>query len=344
MFNAIAQRDTSFEGIFVVAVKTTRIFCRPTCKAKSPLRKNVEFFKSSADALTHGYKPCQRCLPIEKEGDTPDYIKKALGLLANNPLRKIKDSDLRLQGIEPVKIRRWFKNNHGITFQSYQRMLRINTAFEKIKNGEPVTSVAFDAGYESLSGFSDSFKTVIGTSPINSKEKSVINFIRFESPVGALVACATSEGICLLEFADRRMLETELKQLCKLLHAPIVQGSNKYFDPLRQQLHEYFEGIRKDFTVPLVTPGTEFQQAVWRQLLKIKYGSTRSYKQVAADVHKPNAVRAVATANGMNRIAIIIPCHRVIGSNGHPTGYGGGIWRKQWLLDLENGVNKLNYK
>ena len=128
------------------------------------------------------------------------------------------------KGIEPSKIRRWFLKNHGITFHSYQRMFRINSAFKKIQNGESVTSVAFDTGYESLSGFTDSFKSIFGVSPSNSKDKQIINITRLETPLGTMFAGATEQGICLLEFTDRKMLETELKSLAKLLNANILHG------------------------------------------------------------------------------------------------------------------------
>lgn len=335
MYKALIDKDVSYEGTFIVAVKTTGIFCRPTCTARKPKKENVEFYKTSAEAVLHGYRPCKVCFPLEKLGETPNYIKKILNDINDNPMKKLKDYDLRSKGIEPAKIRRWFKKNHGITFHSYQRMIRINTAFKKIQNGEPAASVAYDTGYESLSGFNDSFKSVIGVSPSNSKNKNIINLTRLETPLGPMVACAVEQGICLLEFSDRRMLETELKTLTKLLNARILQGENKHFILLHQQLNEYFEGKRKEFALPLFTPGTEFQKKVWQELLRIPFGSTRSYKQQATALKKPEAVRAVAGANGMNRIAIIIPCHRVIGSDGSLTGYGGGVSKKKWLLEHE---------
>src|SRR3990167_5736899 len=187
MYKAHINKDSSYEGLFVVAVKTTGIFCRPTCTARKPKKENVEFFKTSTEAITHGYRPCKVCFPLEKLGETPDYIKKILNELNDNPAKKFKDYDLRCQGIEPANIRRWFKKNHGITFQSYQRMLRINTAFGKIQNGESATSVAFDTGYASLSGFNDSFKSLIGVSPPNSKSKAVINLTRLETPIGPMI-------------------------------------------------------------------------------------------------------------------------------------------------------------
>ena len=335
MYRALVNKDVSYEGTFIAAVITTGIFCRPTCTARKPKEENVEFFTTTKEALLKGYRPCKICNPLEKLGETPGYIKEILQQLNNNPSVKLKDWDLIQRGVEPSKVRRWFLKNHGITFHAYQRMFRINSAFKKIQNGEPVTSVAFDAGYDSLSGFNDSFKSIFGVSPSNSKEKKLINITRLETPLGTMYAGAVEEGICLLEFTDRKMLETELKALSKRLNANIIQGSNKHFDPLKQQLEEYFEGKRKEFTLPLFTPGSDFQQSVWRELQNIPYGSTRSYKQQATALQKTEAVRAVANANGMNRISIIIPCHRVIGEDGSLTGYGGGIWRKRWLLDLE---------
>ena len=335
MYKALVDKDVSYEGTFIAAVKTTGIFCRPTCTARKPKKENVEFYSTTKEAILKGYRPCKVCNPLEKLGETPNYIKNILKELNDNPSLKFKDWDLTQQGVEPSKIRRWFLKNHGITFQAYQRMYRINSAFKKIQNGEPVTSVAFDTGYESLSGFTDSFKSIFGVSPSNSKYKQIINIPRLETPLGTMFACAAEQGICLLEFTDRKMLETELKSLAKQLNANIIQGANKHFDLLRRQLDEYFEGKRKEFTIQLFTPGTEFQQSVWKVLQTIPYGSTYSYKQQAIALKKPDAFRAVANANGMNRISIIIPCHRVIGEDGNLIGYGGGLWRKKWLLDLE---------
>ncbi|MGB8193924.1 MAG: methylated-DNA--[protein]-cysteine S-methyltransferase [Chitinophagaceae bacterium] len=335
MYQALVNKDASFEGQFIAAVKTTGIFCRPTCTARKPLKENVEFFSTTKDAILHGYRPCKICSPLDRPGETPAYIKEILEQINIDPLTKFKDHDLRTKGIEPNMIRRWFKKNHGITFHAYQRMQRINTAYKKIRNGEAVTAAAFESGYASLSGFADSFKSLTGLSPSNGRQGTVINLARLETPIGPIFAGAVEEGICLLEFTERRMLETEFKQLKKLLNASIIQGHSPHFDLLQQQLNEYFDGKRKAFTIPLVTPGSAFQQQVWNELQTIGYGTTRSYKQQATAINQPQAVRAIANANGCNRISILIPCHRVIGEDGHLTGYGGGLWRKKWLLDLE---------
>lgn len=338
MYNALVNKDAAFEGTFIAAVKTTGIFCRPTCTARKPKPENVEYFNNTKEAILHGYRPCKVCNPLEKLGETPEYVKEVLEALNSNPSTKFKDWDLKQRGIEPATIRRWFLKSHGITFHAYQRMFRINSAFKKIKNGAPLTDVAYQSGYESLSGFNDSFKSIFGVSPKNSKEKQVIHLKRIETPLGTMFACAVEEGICLLEFSDRKMLETEFKSLAKTLNATILQSEHKHFEILETQLGEYFDGKRTAFTVPLFTPGSDFQKAVWKELQTIPFGKTRSYKEQATALNRHEAVRAVANANGMNRIAILIPCHRVIGADGNLTGYGGGLWRKQWLLEREKRV------
>jgi AraC family transcriptional regulator of adaptative response/methylated-DNA-[protein]-cysteine methyltransferase len=175
------------------------------------------------------------------------------------------------------------------------------------------------------------------------QNEAIIHFTHIETPIGAMVACAVEQGVCLLEFAERPTLEKQFTVLKKLFSAEIIEGESSHFKILRQQLKEYFEGKRKVFSVPLVTPGTEFQQAVWKELQNIPFGTTRSYKQQAIALNNPEAIRAVASANGMNRIAIIIPCHRIIGNDGSLTGYAGGLWRKQWLLDFERGTQRFDF-
>ena len=164
---------------------------------------------------------------------------------------------------------------------------------------------------------------------------TMVKTIKIETPLGEMIAGATEEGVCLLEFHDRRILPKEYKDLEKLLDTTIEEGENKHLKSIRKQLREYFDGKRKEFTIPLVTPGSPFQQAVWKELLNIPFGGQRSYQEQANAINSPDSVRAVANANGLNRIAIVIPCHRVIGSDGRLTGYGGGIKRKKWLLDHE---------
>jgi AraC family transcriptional regulator, regulatory protein of adaptative response / methylated-DNA-[protein]-cysteine methyltransferase len=335
MYKALLDRDPAYEGSFVVAVKTTGIFCRSTCTARKPRRNNVEFFPSCKEALQHGYRPCKICVPLKKYGETPETITGLLNQINNNPLSRINDTALRQRGIEPSSVRRWFKRHHRMTFHAYQRMMRLNTALTKIHLGGKITDAAFDAGYGSLSGFNDYFKSIVGGAPSKSKSKKLITIKRIETPIGPMYACATDEGICMLEFTDRRSLETEFKELVHYLDAVILPGEHRHIKKLQNELSEYFEGKRKAFSVPLNTPGTDFQKLVWQELQNIPFGKTVSYKRQAVALKRPRSVRAVANANGHNRISIVIPCHRVIGEDGTLTGYGGGLPRKKWLLEFE---------
>ena len=333
-YQALLDKDPAFDGLFYTAVKTTGIFCRCTCTARKPKPQNVEFFDTVKEAIDHGYRPCKVCHPLEKNGKTPILVSELLRDLELDPTQKINDSELRMRGLEPTSVRRWFKKNYGMTFHAYQRGLRINHAFGHLRKGNNVSDVGFDS-FESISGFTEAFRKTMGFSPSQSTGKQVLTFTRLETELGPMLAAATEEGICLLEFTDRRMLETQLQILKKRTKRPLVPGDHLLFQDLSSQLNRYFEGNLRRFDLPLFTPGTEFQNKVWRQLQAIPYGTTRSYREQAKAIGQPSAVRAVARANGDNRIAIIIPCHRVIGSDGSLTGYGGGLWRKERLLQLE---------
>lgn len=336
-YQAICRRDSEYVGQFFTAVKTTGIFCHPTCRARTPKRENVEFFATAHEAIRHGYRPCKVCKPMEPPSETPGFIKALIEELQADPAVRFRADDLRSRGIEPATVRRWFLRHHQMTFNAYQRMLRLNRAYQELSTGKLVAATAFDSGYESLSGFSQGIRSTFGTAPSQVSETTVIHLTRFTTPIGPMVACATAAGVCLCEFTDRRMLETEFADLRKRLSALILPASdNAHLVQLETELREYFAGERQSFAVPLDTPTTPFRQRVWDELRAIPYGETRSYAQQAVQIGKPTAVRAVASANGQNRVAIVIPCHRVIGADGSLTGYAGGLARKQWLLDLEN--------
>ncbi len=335
MHQALAEQDISFEGIFIVGVKTTGIFCRPGCTARLPKIENTEYFSDTKEALAYGYRPCKVCHPMERSGEPPAWLRPILDEIDQDPSLRLKDYEIRNRGVDPARIRRWFNKHHGMTFQAYLRARRMNEAFGRIRHGKRVTEPAFDSGFDSLSGFNEAFKKTTGFVPSQSGQKNLITVTRILSPLGPLFAGATDEGICLLEFSDRRMLETQIKRLRTYLSAEFVPGKNKYFKDLDLQLNEYFDGKRQDFDLPLVIPGTEFQKKAWSSLQEIPYGETRTYSEQAKAVGNKKAVRAVARANGDNRIGIIIPCHRVIAADGTLAGYGGGLWRKKYLLDLE---------
>ena len=333
MYRALLDKNSQYEGVFIVGVKTTGIFCRPTCSARKPKFENVEFFSSTKEALTNGYRACKVCRPMKEYQSAPEWLIPLLKEVENEPQKKWKNYELEQLGYSPSRVRRYFKKTHGITFQAYLRMSRINGAFLKIKEGQTVTQSAFEQGYDSLSGFSESFKNLTGFSP--GTKGQVITINRISTPLGPMMIGVTDEGLCLLEFTDRKMLETQIEVLKKRFKSELITGQHQMIDLVSNQVKEYFEGTRKSFDIPLVVPGTEFQQKVWNALNQIPYGVTRSYKQQADVVGDVKAVRAVARANGENRISIVIPCHRIIGSDGSIVGYGGGIHRKQWLLKHE---------
>lgn len=334
-YKALIEKDAQYTGIFFVGVKTTSIFCIATCRARKPKAENVVFYTTCEDALVNGFRPCKVCKPTENAYQPPDIVLQAMELLKQKPKEKVSDQTLREHNISPETVRRWFKKHYGMTFQAYQRMCRINTAYQELKGGKATTPTAFDSGYDSLSGFAYTYKKYIGDSPTKSADKSIVLISRFTTPLGPMFVCATENGICLLEFVDRKMLETEFKDLQQRFKATIVAGENQHTQQAKTELAEYFAGERTQFNVALDMTGTAFQQQAWQALNNIPYGETISYQAQATALNKPNAVRAVANANGMNRIAIIVPCHRVIGKNGKFTGYGGGLERKKWLLDHE---------
>lgn len=335
-YQALVNRDSKYLGIFFVGVKTTAVFCIATCRARKPKKENVIFYATFKEALDNGFRPCKICKPTENANETPTPVEQAIQLVKNHPKEKISDQRLREAGISPDLIRRWFKKTYGITFHAFQRMYRVNNAYKELKDGKKTTDAAYDQGYESLSGFGYTFKKVMGKSPAQKDQRNIILINRLSTPIGPMFICATDKGICLLEYTDRKMLETEFRDLQKLLQAQILIGENQYIKQAKKELKEYFDGTRKVFEVPLHTPGTDFQQKAWKALLHIPFGKTTTYQAQAEILLPPTAARAIAQANGCNRISIIVPCHRIIGKDGHLTGYGGGIERKRWLIDFES--------
>lgn len=335
MQRAYMRRDPSYDGIFFLAVRTTGIFCRPSCTARKPLAKNVEFFPTTKEAIFAGYRACKICRPMEAAGTPPEWVGTLLSTIERNPSSRYSDSYLRKAGIEPSRARRFFLKNYGMTFQAYCRGRRLGKSFEQIRSGVDLDDVALGYGYNSHSGFRDAFVKTFGKPPGQSRNGEHIVTAWIESPFGPLVAAATSEGVCLLEFTDRRMLDNQFKRLRRYFQCAIIPGENRHIIQLKKELNEYFAGERKTFSVKLTFPGSPFEQKVWGALLKIPCGQTASYEDVAAMIGAPTASRAVGRANGMNRIAIVIPCHRVINKDGELGGYGGGVWRKKMLLALE---------
>jgi AraC family transcriptional regulator of adaptative response/methylated-DNA-[protein]-cysteine methyltransferase len=335
MLAAFRGRDASFDGVFFTAVKTTGIFCRPTCPARKPQPENVEFFGTAREATFAGYRPCKRCFPLVPSGQAPDWLRPLLDQVEAEPAKRRRDADLRERGLSPERVRRWFQQEHGMSFHAYNRGSRLGLALARLGDGGGVLTAGLDAGWDSASGFSAALFQLAGRSPGRARDATVVRVRRLLTPLGAMVAGATDEGLCLLEFAERRMLERRLETLRRRLDAVLTPGDHPHLATIAEELAAYFAGDDAGFSVPLVMPGTEFQLQVWSALQRLPRGTTTGYGALAAELGRPTAARAVARANGDNRIAIVIPCHRVIGADGSLTGYAGGKWRKQRLLELE---------
>lgn len=341
MYEALLRRDSEFNGVFFVAVKTTGIFCRPVCSAKKPRFENVRFFASTQECLAAGYRACKRCQPLEVAGAMPDWLVRLLAQVEQDPFRRWTNREIADMGVEPVRACRWFTHHHGMTFQRFLRIRRLTAALQQLSIGDDIDQVAFNAGYESLSGFREAFHRAFGMTPGTAQhEESPAMVNRIPTPLGPMVVIANENELLLLEFADRRMLETQIRRLATRRAIRFSPGENAIIEKASLQLNEYFEGRRTKFELPIGLYGTQFQLDVWSKLLEIPFGETTSYDKIADSIGKPNAQRAVGRANGDNRLAIVVPCHRVIRQDGALSGYGGSVWCKEWLLDLEQKSNR----
>lgn len=334
-YTALVDRNGEYDGIFFVGVKSTGIFCRPTCPAKKPKFENCDFFGNAQDALLAGYRSCKRCHPLSFPDGASDTVKSLIKLVEDNPEKRWKEGDIRALGYDTSTVRRQFQKRFGVSFIAYARSRRMGLALQHIRDGARVIDAQIDHGYESDSGFRDAFARIMGAPP-SDKNHKILKAAWVDTPLGAMIAMADDDALYLLEFSDRRGLELEVERMRKKLKCAIVPGDNAILQQTEKELSEYFDGSRQDFTLPLSFYGTDFQKTVWSTLRELPYGQTCSYADLANMVGNKNAVRAVARANGSNQCALIIPCHRVIGSDGSLTGYAGGLARKQWLIDHEN--------
>jgi AraC family transcriptional regulator of adaptative response/methylated-DNA-[protein]-cysteine methyltransferase len=306
MYRALLERDPRYDGVFYVCVRTTGIFCRPSCRARKPRRENVEFVPAVQEALLRGYRACRVCRPMDPAGEHPAWARRLLEMVEQG--ERVKEQRLRDMGIEPARARRYFMTTLGMSFQAFQRSLRVGGAVRGAPHHNGSTKGPAPGG-------------LVGS--------------LIETPLRPMIAVASEAGLVMLEFLDRRALATELRDIGEQLGAPAIPGENRHIELARRELDAYFKGRLERFCVPLDLRGSPFQLEVWRRLCRIGYGQVASYAQIARDVGKPGAARAVGRANGQNRIAIIVPCHRVINADGSLCGYGGGVWRKKWLLRHE---------
>lgn len=337
-YQALLEKKSEYEGVFFVGVKTTGVFCRPTCPARKPKFENCEFFENAKQALLASFRPCRRCQPLSHPNHVSKLVQILVEAVEQNPEKRWKDRDFKELSVDASTARRQFKKRFGMTFVEYARARRMGLAMKQIRSGESVIEAQLSTGYESGSGFRDAFTRIMGAPPSKMENDKILKAAWIDTILGPMLAIGDDSSLYLLEFVDRRGLEKEVERMRKRVNAAIIPGCTNPIQQIQEELKRYFEGTLKEFKTPLFLLGSPFQKRVWNALQKIPPGETRSYSDIANAIERPTAFRAVAQANGANQLAIVIPCHRVINANGEIGGYGGGVIRKKWLLSHEKNL------
>jgi AraC family transcriptional regulator, regulatory protein of adaptative response / methylated-DNA-[protein]-cysteine methyltransferase len=323
-------KDRRFDGCFVTGVLSTGIYCRPSCPARAPKRENVRFFARPEDAEAAGLRACLRCRP-EAQARDEAAVAQGLALLRAAHDGVSLDRLAAAVGYSPSHFQKVFKRAVGLSPAAYIRALRLDRVAEALSAGEKVTDALYDAGYSAPSRFYEASER-LGMTPsvwAAGGRGVTIHWAVVGTTLGPMLVAATEKGVCRLSFGEgREALEARFP------NAVLAEGGEA-FAALLQQVVDAVESPGSDNAVPLDVRGTAFQEAVWQELRRIPPGETRSYAQIAAAVGKPGAVRAAGSANGANNIAVLIPCHRVIRSDGSLGGYAYGLAIKQALLDKE---------
>lgn len=332
--------DKRVDDDLLVGVTSTGIFCRTGCPGKRPKRENCEFVNGAEAALAAGFRACKRChaAPLDKGSDDPALMRRLITLVEDAEDGRVDEAMLRAEKIDPSTARRIFKARLGLSFSKYARLRRLGRAAQAISQGASVIEAQLEAGFDSPSGFRAAFAKTFGVAPGKSigdaaPDPLFIDWI--ETPMGRMVTVSDRTHLYLIEFTDRVRLPRQFERLRRTHKRAILPGQSEAGQKAAHEIQAYFEGSLQTFSVPMITSGTDFQDGVWDALQTIPYGQTWSYADLAKRIGNEKAVRAVASANGANGLAIIIPCHRVIGSDGGLGGYAGGLGRKQELLDLE---------
>jgi AraC family transcriptional regulator of adaptative response/methylated-DNA-[protein]-cysteine methyltransferase len=335
LYEALIDRDASYDGRAYVGVTSTGVFCRLTCPARKPKQENCRFFASVAECLEAGFRACLKCHPLAPAANADPAVGALLKALSERPGYRWGEQDIEDMGLDLSTVRRSFKRHFGMTFLEMARLERLRLGFETLGDGGRVIDAQLEAGFESPSAFRNAFSRLLGQAPGRLADNPLLQAHWLQTPLGTMIAVCDERALHLLEFADRKALSTELKRLFEHAKGRLGVGRAPPHAQLETELAAYFSGQSSTFTVPLALHGTEFTRQVWRILRDIPPGVVRSYREIADAMGKPTATRAVARANGANQIALIIPCHRVIGADGSLTGYGGGLWRKQKLIEIE---------
>jgi len=329
---AMRRRDKAYDGRFIVGVLTTGIYCRPSCGARQPLRANVRFFTDGVAARAAGLRPCKRCLPDDVGRDEAAVLAAIDAIKGSEEPLALADLAQRT-GYSPTHFQRVFTRHTGLSPAAYARALREERARAAMSDAGRVTDAIYDAGFSGPSRFYDTMEGRMGMTAsawVNGGKGATIHWAVVPTSLGDMLVAATGKGVCRLSFAEgREALENRFPA------ATLVEGGAE-FEALLKEVVDAVETPAQGFDhIPIDVKGTAFQEAVWRELRKIPAGETRSYADIAAAVGKPNAVRAAGSANGANNVAVLIPCHRVVRSDGSLGGYAYGLEIKEELLKRE---------
>ncbi len=336
LWRAVLERDRSADGQFVYAVKTTGVYCRPSCPSRRPKRESIEFFLKPADAAKAGFRSCLRCHPDQPDAQSK-WIAECCRLLERDLDRSVSLAELAAHaGISVFHLQRTFKQHLGVTPREYQDALRMRRVKQGLTSGSSITDAIYDAGFNSVSRFYEKAGDHFGMSPFTFKRRGsgqAIRFTVFPCVLGAAMIATTDQGVCSVAFGDdESALERSLRgQFAQALIVRDDAGLKNHAEAMKG----YLNGQRMSLDLPLDIRATAFQERVWRLLTTIPYGETRTYSQIAEQLGQPTAARAVATACASNTLAVLIPCHRVVGKNGSVSGYRWGIDRKRKLLETE---------
>ena len=344
-WNAVESRDAAQDGEFVYGVMTTGVYCKPSCASRRPLRKNVRFYATPAEAEREGLRACKRCKPnVAATINSVDArIRKACELIANNADQSLALKDIAdAVGMSAFHFQRTFKASIGLTPKEFHEAERVKKLKFGLKSGGSVTDAIYDAGFGSSSRVYERVDTRLGMTPLQYRRGGrglSISHAIAKTPLGLLMIGATDRGICFIQFGEsEKALEKQLlAEYPEATHAPMPKAQAATFDAWMRALADYLAGHRTALDLPLDVRGTAFQMRVWRYLQSIPYGAVESYGEVARGIGQPSAVRAVANACANNTIALAIPCHRVIRGNGELGGYRWGLARKRTLIDRERG-------
>jgi AraC family transcriptional regulator of adaptative response/methylated-DNA-[protein]-cysteine methyltransferase len=335
-WQAVAARDGHADGVFFFAVRTTGVFCRPSCASRAPRRENVEFFATTDAAIAAGYRACKRCQPTSLPRELA-IVERACKVLDADPPQRMTLAQLsEAVHVSPFHLQRLFSRIVGISPRQYQAAQRAGVLRDALQRGRDVTRATHDAGFGSPSRMYEAAPAELGMTPTAYKRQGAGLTVRYTTaatPLGTVIVAATDKGVCKIAFGDDanalvEQLAVDFSQARRIEDA--VQ-----MEPFVAQIRAYLHGTRERFDLPLDIGATAFQRRVWDALRRIPYGQTRSYSELAETLGTPRAVRAVANACGSNPVALAIPCHRVIGKDGAITGYRWGMTRKETLLETE---------